>query len=115
LSTPDNIRAEIAGRLRTAREAAGLSQGQVAKILDLHRPTVTEIEAGRRKVSGEELTRFAALYRVGVEWLTGTPDETDAAEDRILLAARELSKMKDQDLDQLMSLLQMIRKTKEPK
>ena len=72
----------MAVNLRTAREAAGLSQGQVAKILDLHRPTVTEIEAGRRKVSGEELARFAALYRVGVEWLAGSPDETDAAEDR---------------------------------
>ena len=115
MKVPETTKAEMAARLRTAREAAGLSQGQVAKILDLHRPTVTEIEAGRRKVSGEELTRFAALYRVGVEWLAGSPNEMDAAEDRILLAARELSKMKDQDLDQLMSLLQMIRKTKEPK
>ena len=110
----ENMREEIANRLRSAREAAGLSQGQVAKILDLHRPTISEIEAGRRKVSGEELTRFAALYGVGVEWLTSSPGDTDAAEDRILLAARELSKMKDQDLDRLMSLLRMIRKSKEP-
>jgi transcriptional regulator with XRE-family HTH domain len=110
----ENMREEIANRLRSAREAAGLSQGQVAKILDLHRPTISEIEAGRRKVSGEELTRFAVLYGVGVEWLTSSPGDPDAAEDRILLAARELSKMKDQDLDQLMSLLRMIRKSKEP-
>ena len=115
MNMSETTRLEIANRLRTARDAAGLSQGQVAKILDMHRPTITEIEAGRRKVSGEELTRFATLYGVSVEWLTNSPGETDAAEDRILLAARELSKMKDQDLDQLMSLLQMIRKTREPK
>jgi transcriptional regulator with XRE-family HTH domain len=108
----ESTREQIAARLRSAREAAGLSQGQAAKLLDLHRPTISEIEAGRRKVSGEELTQFASLYAVSVEWLTSATAETDAAEDRILLAARELSKMKDQDLDRLMGLLKMIRKGK---
>jgi transcriptional regulator with XRE-family HTH domain len=111
----ESTREQIANRLRAAREAAGLSQAQVAKLLDYHRPTISEVEAGRRKVSGEELTRFASLYSVGVEWLTSAAVESDAAEDRIMLAARELSKMKDQDLDRLMSLLQMIRRRKEPK
>jgi len=111
----ESTREQIAARLKTAREAAGLSQGQVAKLLKLHRPTISEIEAGRRKVSGEELTQFATMYGVGVEWLTSVTGEADPSEDRILLAARELSKMKDQDLDQLMSLLQMLRKSKETK
>jgi transcriptional regulator with XRE-family HTH domain len=111
----ESTREQIANRLRTAREAAGVSQGQVAKLLNLHRPTISEIEAGRRKVSGEELTQFASLYGVSVEWLTSTSGEADPSDDRILLAARELSKMKDQDLDHLLSLLQMLRKSKEPK
>jgi transcriptional regulator with XRE-family HTH domain len=111
----ESTREQIAARLRTARDAAGLSQGQVAKMLDLHRPTISEIEAGRRKVSGEELTQFANIYEVSVDWLTSAAGEPDPSEDRILLAARELSKMKDQDLDQLMSLLQMLRKSKEKK
>jgi len=108
----ESTREQIALRLREAREAAGLSQGQVAKLLGHHRPTITEIEAGRRKVSGEELTQFASLYSVSIEWLTSSDSETDVTEDRILLAARELSKMKDQDLDRLMGLLKMIRKGK---
>ena len=37
----------IAARIRAAREAAGLSQGQVARKLKMHRPTISEIEAGR--------------------------------------------------------------------
>jgi transcriptional regulator with XRE-family HTH domain len=111
----ESTREQIANRLRTARDAAGLSQGQVAKLLNLHRPTISEIEAGRRKVSGEELTQFASLYGVSVEWLTSASGESDPSDDRILLAARELSKMKDQDLDHLLSLLQMLRKSKEPK
>jgi len=111
----ESTREQIASRLREAREAAGLSQGQVAKLLGHHRPTITEIEAGRRKVSGEELTQFASLYSVSVEWLTSSQSQTDVTEDRILFAARELSKMKDQDLDRLMGLLKMIRKGKAPK
>ena len=41
----------VAERLRLAREQAGLSQGQVAKLLDLHRPTISEIEVTRREPS----------------------------------------------------------------
>ena len=52
----------IAERLRSAREVAGLTQGQAAKLLGLHRPTVSEIEAGRRKVSAEELGQFGDIY-----------------------------------------------------
>jgi transcriptional regulator with XRE-family HTH domain len=111
----ESTREQIAARLRTAREAAGLTQGQVAKLLKLHRPTISEIEAGRRRVAGEELAQFAVLYGVSIEWLTTASGESDAAEDRILLAARELSKMKDQDLDRLMSLLRMLRKPREQK
>lgn len=110
----ESTRDQIAGKLRTAREAAGLSQGQVAKLLGMHRPTVSEIEAGRRRVSGEELLKFAETYGVSVEWLTTFSEHSDPSEDRILLAARELSKMKDEDIDQLLSLLKMLRKTKEP-
>jgi transcriptional regulator with XRE-family HTH domain len=115
MTTSGSPREQIAARLRTAREAAGLSQGQAAKLLKLHRPTISEIEAGRRRVAGEELVQFASLYGVSVEWLTTASDESDAAEDRILLAARELSKMKDQDLERLMTLLRMLRKKKEHK
>jgi transcriptional regulator with XRE-family HTH domain len=102
-------RAQIAGRLRLAREAAGLSQGQVAKHLDLHRPTISEIEAGRRRVSAEEIASFAILYGVDVNWLTEGSDSPNTGTERIMLAARHLSKLKDQDLDRLLELLQMLR------
>jgi transcriptional regulator with XRE-family HTH domain len=107
----DSTKEQIAARLRTARDAAGLSQGQAAKLLGMHRPTISEIEAGRRKVSGDELVRFAELYGVTVDWITTSGESANATEDRILLAARQLSKMKDKDLDRLLSVLQMLRKS----
>lgn len=102
-------REQIAQRLRTAREAAGLKQAQVAKKLGLHRPTISEIEAGRRRVSAEELAVLADLYGVEVQWLTNTETSTKEESDKILIAARQLSKLKDRDLDRLMKLVNMLR------
>jgi transcriptional regulator with XRE-family HTH domain len=100
----------VAERLREARIASGLSQAQVAKKLDLHRPTVTEIEAGRRKVSAQELEGFAEIYAVSVAWIIHGASGDDPADAKVLMAARELSKMTDADLARLTKALQMLRK-----
>jgi len=93
----------IAGRLREAREMAGLSQGQVARLLSIHRPTVSEIEAGRRRVTAGELANLAKLYGVSLEWLAGQDQDNDAAR-KIRLAARELSGLRDDDLQKVLKL-----------
>ncbi len=100
----------LAERLREARTAAGLSQGQVARKLDMHRPTISEIEAGRRKVSIEELRQFADLYGVSTGWLADGSNQEEGSDARIVIAARELSKMSELDLDRLMKTLRMLRK-----
>lgn len=104
-------RSSIADRLRMARESAGLSQGQVAKLMGFHRPTISEIEAGRRRVSADELTQFAELYGVETGWIL-SEQESDPSEDKILLAARQLSKMSGDDLNRLMKLVTMLKKPK---
>jgi len=102
---------EIASRLREARESAGLTQGQVARRLQFHRPTISEIEAGRRNVGAEELQQFANLYGVSTSWLLGEVESsTSEDEDRLLLAARELSKIKEEDLERLLKAIKMIRR-----
>lgn len=103
------LREEIARRLRLARETAGLSQGQVAKRLKLHRPTISEIEAGRRRVSAEEISAFAELYGIDANWITQGGKQAEGDSDKLILAARQLSKLKEKDLDRLMHLIQMLR------
>lgn len=102
----------VANRLRTAREMAGLSQAQVAKILGLHRPSISEMEAGRRKVSVDELTKLAEIYSVDIEWLAGSEPESQSGEERIRFAARQLAKLKSDDLDKVMNLLNALRPQK---
>lgn len=103
----DSKRLEICQRLRAAREHAGLSQGQAAKMLNIQRPTISEIEAGRRKVSAEEISQFSDLYDVSVSWLI---DEKPEIHDPMVeLAARELQKLKKEDLDSVINLLKALR------
>jgi transcriptional regulator with XRE-family HTH domain len=108
---PENPRsALIASRLRLARERAGLSQGQVARLLEIHRPTVSEIEAGRRRVTAEELAVFAEKYDVEVWWLLGEDNQAvDHRRDKMELAARELSKLSADDLNRVLDLLASLR------
>ena len=73
----------ICSRLSIARNRAGLSQSQVAAKLDLPRPSISEIEAGRRRVSAEELIKFSELY----------------------LAARNAKGLKEEDIEKIIDLL----------
>lgn len=107
----DADRQAIAQRLRLAREHAGLSQGQVAKLFGYQRPTISEVEAGRRRVSAEELSTFCKIYDVSTSWITdGQPEVPDP---NVALAARELAKLKGVDLDRVMALLKSLRKSKD--
>lgn len=106
-------KAAIASRLATARKQAGLSQSQVAGMLGLHRPAISELEAGRRGVTAEELAKLAKIYGVGVSWLACSDAESPNPEhDRLELAARKLSKLKRADFDRVLELLAAIGSSK---
>lgn len=104
--TPLDKAATLPTRLRAAREAAGLSQGQVAKLMNMHRPTISEMEAGNRRITADELAKLADLYDAKLSWLLGDAPERVATDDpKLQLAARELSKLKPDDLDRLLKLI----------
>lgn len=104
----------VAERLRMAREMAGLSQSQVAKKLGMHRPSISEMEAGRRSVTANELVDLAEMYGVTIAWLTGT-DKHAAGDPRVELAARELARLKPKDVERLLRVLATMREEGENK
>ena len=59
----------IAERLKRAREARGLTQGQVAARVELDQSTVAHWERGKSRPSPEKLDRLAPLLGVDAEWL----------------------------------------------
>jgi transcriptional regulator with XRE-family HTH domain len=67
----------ITKRLVTARERAGLTQSQVAHLLDMSSPaTISHYETGERRLSLAMFLRLCDLYTVSPTWaLTGhNPD-----------------------------------------
>jgi transcriptional regulator with XRE-family HTH domain len=79
-------------------------------MLDMHRPTISEIEAGNRSVSAEELARFAEVYGVGIEWLFGQEaPKLGSVDARLQPVLLELEKLKPRDIESLMRLLAKMR------
>lgn len=116
MAPTDTSPESVGQRLRMAREQAGLSQGQVARILNLHRPTVSQMESGQRAVKPAEVAQLAELYRVKQGWIvSGETVGASDADPRVELAARELSKLKKQDLEKIMQLLSVLRSSAEGK
>lgn len=105
--------AAIGERLRWAREQAGLTQAQIARMLDYHRPTISQIEAGQRVVRPDEIARFASLYGVQESWIIHGDSGIAANQDaRIEIAARELAKLRKEDLDTILKVIKVMRANK---
>ncbi len=75
-TTTTTDRAALGKRLRAAREAAGLSQRQVAARLGYHHPTIVWIEQGTRTVSFLEAVQLAHIYGIEVMALLGTASQS---------------------------------------
>lgn len=105
---------EIGRRLRWAREQAGLSQGQIARMFGYHRPTISQIEGGQRNIRPDELARLAEIYEVKEEWIIkGDSVFDDNADPRIEVAARQLKKLRKEDLEKILQLLKVMRSKRE--
>jgi transcriptional regulator with XRE-family HTH domain len=102
---------KIAARIRDARVMAGLSQAQAAEKLALQRPAISEIESGKRKVSAEEIIQLSQLYRVDTSWLLLQDDENGSAlPEQVRFAARELSKLKPEEMNKVIDIIKMLPK-----
>lgn len=101
-------REKIAKRLKEARIQSGLSQDQSAKLMSLQRPTISEIEAGRRKVSAEEIIQFSELYDIDSSWLLLR--ENNSQDANYMFAARELGKLDQEDIKKVIDILKILPK-----
>ena len=79
--------AQLAERLRRAREACGLTQQQVADALGVPRTAVSKIEGGTRAVSTLELTKLVDLYAFPASYFLADDDAPPEDATQILLRA----------------------------
>lgn len=108
-------RQRIAAKLRQAREAAGLTQAEVATVLSLPRPSISQIESADRAVRSEELSKLAQLYGKPVTYFLEDKDAEEALtmlfrapnvaeEDRAPLEAGLALCAKYQELEQILRM-----------
>lgn len=77
LPEPDAESLALAQRIRAEREYLKLNQTQVAEVLGIPRAAVSALETGRRRVSGLELKKLAALFGTSGDRLLGHEVEDD--------------------------------------
>ncbi len=63
-------------RLRTLRKKHGMTQGDVAQRLNMHRTTYTKYETDKTHVDQVYLVALAELFQVSVDYLLGKEGET---------------------------------------
>lgn len=61
----------LARRLREMRDAAGVSQEDARKAIEVSQPTYSRIELGQRTLKGDELVLLADLFGVRASAITG--------------------------------------------
>ena len=65
---------ELGRRVREAREAAGVSQNDAAKTIEVSQPTYYRIESGNRPLKGDELIQLADFFGIRAATITGLAD-----------------------------------------
>lgn len=65
------IYAEIGARIKTARKSAGLNQTDVAEILGIARPAVSQMETGRIRIPVRSICEIAAIVNTSPDYLLG--------------------------------------------
>ena len=67
----------IGYRISELRKQAGMSQFQLAKVLDIATSTLGMYETGKREPSLKVMNRIANYFNVTTDYLLGRPDKKD--------------------------------------
>lgn len=80
----------VTNRARRARESAGLSIGQAAKLLGVDRDALSRVEEQDSAFWDADRRKMADIYGVSEEWLSGEVDLRDYAALNRIPGGREL-------------------------
>ena len=93
---------KIGERLRKLRKYIGLTQEQVAKILNVGRDAILRIEKGERKIDLQELMNFSKLYNITMDELI--EEHTISSSD--IAFARGFNELSEKDKKEIISLIE---------
>jgi addiction module HigA family antidote len=59
----------IGKRVKDIREELGMSQQKLADMLDVARPTISQIESGDRKICADEIVKLSQIFNISADML----------------------------------------------
>lgn len=97
----------VGTEIRNLRETSGMSQEELAGLVGLSRPSIVNIESGKRKISVQELVKFAEVFDLTLDQLVNpslrpeigveesTAAESSKAQMRISIPRENYDKFKE--------------------
>ena len=90
-------------KLKEARVKKGLSQDEAANLMNVAKRAISEMEAGKRSISADELAQFSRIYNVDVRELLFV-EFTEAGDEQRLTAKyssflKLLEKLSDREVE----------------
>jgi transcriptional regulator with XRE-family HTH domain len=73
----NNLDDLLSRRIRSIREQLGYSQERLAELLSVSRVTVSQIEAGRRKLSASDLKKLSDIFQMPADYLLNPEKEPE--------------------------------------
>jgi transcriptional regulator with XRE-family HTH domain len=73
----DSIDEKLGKRIKALRGRFHMSQQRLAELLDVARPTITQIESGARKLAAVELLKLAKIFNTSIDKLTDFQKEPE--------------------------------------
>ena len=96
-------------RLKEARNNVGMYQEDAARSMEMSRPTLSAIEAGKRAVTAEEIKDFAGLYHVTTNWLLfGADQEEENLMQRLGAYYQLFMKLSSQEQKEVVQFMEQI-------
>ena len=100
----------VGARIKEGRLTAGLTQGQLAQLVDVAPHTVWCWESGRMKPSADNLVQLAYRLRVSGDWLL----DRDVVEDELLKETNvsfmdAVAGLPQEDLDSILNFIRFVR------
>jgi len=98
-------------RLKSARKKLHLSQEYVSSYIGITRTAIVEIEAGKRKVSTDEIAKFSELYQISIDELINGRN----IEMPVQMFARNFGELDEHDQREILNLIEFKKRMKELK
>ena len=89
MASTDMIDEKLGKRIKALRERLHISQQRLAELLDVARPTITQIESGGRRLAAGELLKLSKIFNTSIDKLTDFQKEPEV----ILGVSREKKKI----------------------